>query len=164
MESTNLNAVKLTGTLGRQPEFKAAVPGSHDALTSVSIAHNTYARLEDGRIEKTSTSWFRCVAWGKLAVDLYQNTSQGDTIQVSGKLATRKYTDKDTGKVLTSVEIVMTNFEVIRRKAEITPTESQTEAETGTEAEVEKAAPVAEQPKPQGKADNATKRRAKTYK
>ena len=64
---------------------------------------------------------------------------------------------------MTSIEIVMTNFEVIRRKAEVTPTE--TEADNGAGAEVEKAekaAPVAEQPKPQGKADKVTKRPAKT--
>lgn len=132
MESTNLNSVKITGTLGRQPEHKAAVEGRHDALTTISIAHNRYVKLESGKIEKVATNWFRCVAWGALAQELRDNTSKGDTIQVFGRLESRSFTDKDTGKVVTTVEITMTRFEVVRRKAEVIETEAEAQnAEEG---------------------------------
>ena len=129
--STNLNIVKITGTLGRDPEYKAAVEGKHDALTTISIAHNSYARTEGGEIMKTHTDWFRAVSWGPLADKLNAEAAQGDTIQVTGRLSTRKYTNS-FGEIRTSAEIVLSGYQIIRKKTETSQPKAEEKAPTVT--------------------------------
>lgn len=121
--TTNHNQVVITGFVGKAAEFKpASLTGrTHDALTTFSLAHNRYAKIsrEDGSegYTKTSTHWFRCVAWQDLAHEA-KHLATGDKVTVYGRLETRQWQDKVSGQTISGVEVVALKIVVVSTKAE----------------------------------------------
>lgn len=86
-----MNNVLLTGRLTEKPELKMTATGK--SVCSFTLAVK----------DMDSTSFIRCVAWDKSA-EYISRADKGDLVEVSGKIVTRSYEDKD-GHKRTATEV-----------------------------------------------------------
>lgn len=101
--------VIVEGNLGADPEMRVTPNGV--VTTAFSLA-NTPRFQKDGEWQDGETTWFRCVAWDKKAEAITETLRKGMTVQVTGRLANRKFTDKE-GNERTSLEINVDTVGVI---------------------------------------------------
>lgn len=92
------NYINVVGRIGHHPEFKQTATGKSITTFSVACDRDYYKDSEK------QTDWFDCVAWGKTAEFISNNFTKGDMIDISGRLETRKYEDKN-GNNRTAFEI-----------------------------------------------------------
>lgn len=97
-----INRVTLVGNLGQDPEIKSTPSGQSVAQLRVATT-STYKDREGNRQE--ATEWHTVVVWGKQAEACGKYLTKGRQVYVEGRLATRKWTDKD-GKDRYSTEVV----------------------------------------------------------
>lgn len=99
-----LNHIVLMGRLTKDPELKTTPSG-------VSVCNFSLASDRDFKDKATGekeTDFVDCVAWRGTADFLSKYASKGKLLVVSGRLQTRKYTDKN-GNNRTSVEVQAEN-------------------------------------------------------
>lgn len=87
-----MNQVTLIGHLGQDAEVRSTQSGKKVANLRVATSEKFKDRNSGEIVEKTD--WHNVVVWGSDAEDL-GNATKGDKVAVSGKLQTRKWTDKD---------------------------------------------------------------------
>lgn len=87
MMARGLNKVMLIGNLGREPEMRYTPSGT--AVTNATLAVGGFANGQE------TTEWFRLVLWEKNAENFAQYAHKGRQVYVEGRLASRKYTDRD---------------------------------------------------------------------
>jgi single-strand DNA-binding protein len=113
MEATSINKVELQGFLGRDAEVKTFESGR--TLVSLSIATNeTYKNTKGDWI--TSTSWHNVVYWKNKKDEPTDYLKKGEMVSVTGKLNTRKYTDKN-GQEKYITEVVAQKMEQVKVEA-----------------------------------------------
>ena len=88
-----LNQAQIIGHLGRDPETRYLPSG--DAVTSFSVATTEKWKDKATGEQKEATEWHRITTFGKLAEVCSQWLRKGSLVFVQGKIATKKYTDKD---------------------------------------------------------------------
>lgn len=88
----SVNEVRIMGNLGQDPELRYTQSGK--AVATLSIATTRQWRDKDDKVQE-ETEWHRVVVWGTQAEAVTKHKSKGDQLYVEGRLATRKYTDKD---------------------------------------------------------------------
>lgn len=104
----SINNVQLIGKLGRDVEIKSTGSGQSVAILSL-------ATTESWKDKKTGewindTEWHRIVFYGVAADAIAsQNLKKGESLYVSGKIKTRKWTD-DKQQERTIVEIIGDQF------------------------------------------------------
>lgn len=103
--ANDLNRCEFIGRLGRDPETRHSPDGT--AVCNFSIACGWKTKDKEG------TEWVRIVAFGKLAEICGQYLTKGKQIFVSGRMATRKWQDKDTGADRYSTEIVADQMQML---------------------------------------------------
>ena len=101
--------VVIAGNLTRDPESRTTPNGA--SICSFSLAVNR--RYTSGGEQKDEVSYFNCSAWGKAGETIQQYLHKGDPILISGRLRQDRWTDKETGKTRSSVEIVVEEFNFI---------------------------------------------------
>ena len=84
-----LNQSILTGRLTRDNELKTV---NEHSVVSFTLASSRDYKNEDGT---SPSALIDCVLWGSSAEHFATLTSKGDTLQVSGRLQTRTYKDKN---------------------------------------------------------------------
>lgn len=89
-----INRVVLVGRLTRNPELKRTNQG--DAVTSFTIAVNRNYSAKDGQ---ELADFITCVAWRKMAENVYKYCNKGNLIGVEGKLQSRSYENNQNQKV-----------------------------------------------------------------
>ena len=95
MANEGLNKVMLIGNLGADPEFKVTQGGQ--AVLKIRLATTErYANKSGERQEKTE--WHTVTVWGNRAEALNKILHKGRSIYVEGRLQTRSWDDKETGK------------------------------------------------------------------
>jgi len=105
-----MNKVILIGNLGHDPEV-SATPGGV-SVCKFSVA--TTSRWTDDKGEKhEETEWHNVVAWRKAAEILGQYLKKGSKVAIVGKMKTRSWDDKDTGKKRYSTEVIVDEFEFL---------------------------------------------------
>ncbi len=77
------NKLVFVGNLGKDPEMRYTSSGR--AVTNFTVASNDQYIGADGETVKTTT-WFKCVAWGKKAEVINEHFRSGDPIMIEGKL------------------------------------------------------------------------------
>lgn len=97
-----INRVTLVGNLGQDPETRSTPSGQSVAQLRVATT-STYKDREGNRQE--ATEWHTVVVWGKQAEACGKYLTKGRQVYVEGRLATRKWTDKD-GKDRYTTEVV----------------------------------------------------------
>jgi len=146
----SLNRVQLIGNLTRDPELRYTPSGT--AVCTFGLATNRSWTTDTGE-KKEETEFHKIVAWNKLGELCSQLLSKGRKVYVEGRLAYRKYTNKD-GVEQNTTEIVIDDMMVLdpRRDGGVYQAEGQKEpGESRPKADQ----PVKEesQPAPRSKAD-----------
>lgn len=103
-----LNKVFLYGNLTRDPELKALPSGSN--VVSFGLATNRTYKDKNGA-KQEATEFHNIVAFGRTADVIAQYCKKGRPIFVEGRLQTRSWDDKETGKKNYRTEIVMDTFQ-----------------------------------------------------
>ncbi|MBO7712391.1 MAG: single-stranded DNA-binding protein [Methanobrevibacter sp.] len=94
----SINNVTLMGRIGHHPEMKQTPNGKSVTSFTVAVDRDYYTNSEK------VTDWIDCVAWDKQAEFIASYFTKGDMIALTGKIETRKYTDKN-GNNRTAYEI-----------------------------------------------------------
>lgn len=88
-----LNKIILTGRLTKDPELRSTQSGTQ--VSSFTLACERDIKNADGKRE---TDFIECVAWRNTAAFIAKTFHKGDGLTVTGRLATRQYTDRDNNK------------------------------------------------------------------
>ena len=103
-----LNKAFLYGNLTRDPEMRALPSGQQ--VASFSIATNRTYKDKDGQ-KKEQVEFHNVVAFGRQADLIGQYMKKGRPIFVEGRIQTRSWDDKESGKKNYRTEIVIENFQ-----------------------------------------------------
>jgi single-strand DNA-binding protein len=103
-----LNKVFLYGNLTRDPELKALPSGSQ--VANFGMATNRTYKDKSGA-KQEATEFHNVVAFGRTAEVIAQYVKKGRPIFVEGRLQTRAWDDKETGKKNYRTEIIVDNFQ-----------------------------------------------------
>jgi single-strand DNA-binding protein len=111
----SVNKVILLGNIGKEPEFKMLPSGQ--GVASFSIA--TSERYKDkGGEWQDRTEWHNVVAYGKLAEIIRDYVKKGNKLYVEGRLTTRSWDDKESGKKVYRTEIVVAELTLLSGRAD----------------------------------------------
>lgn len=103
-----LNKVFLYGNLTRDPELKALPGGSQ--VANFGLATNRSFKDKNGQRQE-ATEFHNVVAFGRTAEVIAQYVKKGRPIFVEGRITTRSWDDKETGKKNYRTEIIIENFQ-----------------------------------------------------
>lgn len=103
-----LNKAFLYGNLTRDPELKALPSGSQ--VASFGIATNRTYKDKNGA-KQEATEFHNIVAFGRTAEVIAQYCKKGRPLFIEGRIQTRSWDDKETGKKNYRTEIVVDNFQ-----------------------------------------------------
>lgn len=106
----SLNQCNFIGNLGKDPESRYMPNG--DAVCNFSIACSETWKDKATGEKKEATEWVRCTIYGKLAEVANQYLRKGSQVFVSGKMKTRKWTDKD-GQERYTTEIAVSDMKML---------------------------------------------------
>lgn len=106
--SNDLNRCEFIGRLGKDPEVRYSPDGAAVCNFSLAVGWKTK--------EKEGVEWVRIVAFGKLAEICGEYLTKGKQVYVSGRMTTRKWTDKDSGQDRYSTEIVADQLQMLGGK------------------------------------------------
>jgi single-strand DNA-binding protein len=106
---SGVNKVILIGNLGRDPEVRTIESGVKVANFSLATTES-YKTKEGNKVDQTE--WHRIVLWRGLAEVAEKYLRKGNSVYIEGKIASRKYTDKD-GVERTITEIVADNMTML---------------------------------------------------
>ncbi len=104
----NVNKAIVVGRLTRDPEIRTTPNGQ--TVANFSLATSTSWKGQDGQ-QQERTEFHNIVAWGRRGEVIGQYVTKGQELYVEGRLETRSWDDKDTGKKMYRTEIVLENFE-----------------------------------------------------
>ncbi len=103
-----INKVFLYGNLTRDPELKALPSGSQ--VTSFGLATNRSYKDKDGN-KQEQTEFHNITLFGRQAEVASQYLKKGRAVFIEGRLQTRSWDDKDSGKKMYRTEIIVDNFQ-----------------------------------------------------
>lgn len=103
-----LNKAILYGNLTRDPEMKSLPSGQQ--IATFSIATNRTYKDKNGQKQETA-EFHNIVAFGRTAEVIGQYFTKGRPIYVEGRIQTRSWDDKETGKKNYRTEIVLEHFQ-----------------------------------------------------
>jgi len=103
-----LNKAMIIGRLGQAPKCTTTQGGV--AVCQLSIATDeSYTDRDGNKVERTE--WHRAVAYRKTAEICEKYLAKGSLVYVEGKLATRKWQDKDgTDRYSTEIQVERVQF------------------------------------------------------
>lgn len=104
----NVNKAIVVGRLTRDPEVRTTPSGQ--TVTNFSLATSSKWKGQDGQ-QNEKTEFHNIVAWGKRGEVIGQYVKKGQELFVEGRLETRNWEDKDTGKKMYRTDIILDNFE-----------------------------------------------------
>jgi single-strand DNA-binding protein len=87
-----VNKVILVGNLGKDPATRSTPNGQE--VATLTVATSEKFKGKDGEMQER-TEWHTVVVWGKQAESCGKYLSKGRQVYVEGRLATRKWTDKE---------------------------------------------------------------------
>jgi single-strand DNA-binding protein len=111
-----INKVTLLGNLGKDPEVKFLPSGQ--AVANFSIA--TTDRIKDKATNDWSerTEWHNITAYGRTAEIVRDYVKKGNKLYIEGRLTTRSWDDKETGKKVYRTEIVVNDLVLLSGRGE----------------------------------------------
>ena len=106
----SVNKVILLGNLGKDPEIKFLPSGQ--AVANFGLA--TTERYKDKAGEwQDKTEWHNITAYGRQAEIIRDYVKKGHKLFIEGRLTTRSWDDKDTGKKVYRTEIVVSDLSLL---------------------------------------------------
>ena len=104
----NLNKAMVIGRVTQDLELKTTPNGNQ--VLSFSIASNKSWKDQSGQ-KQEKAEFHNIVAWGKPAELIAQYVTKGQELYVDGRLETRNWEEKESGKKMYRTEIVLENFQ-----------------------------------------------------
>ena len=104
-----LNEVTFAGFLGKDAETFATAGGVD--IVTLSICH-TYK----GKDNKETVTWVKCKVFAPWSTSA-KNLKKGDNVYIKGSLRENKWTDKESGKERSSLELTANAVGVFQRDA-----------------------------------------------
>ena len=92
----------MMGRLTRDAETRF-LQGSNNSVTRFTLA--VERDFKAANEEKPKTDFINCLAWNKTGEFIAKYFSKGSLIAVEGRIETRSYTDKETGKMVYTTEL-----------------------------------------------------------
>lgn len=110
----SLNKVTLIGRLGKDHETRYT--GSADQVCTLALATSRTWTPAGGGERQEATEWHTVVAWRKLAEQCAEYLTKGTLVLIEGRIETRNWEDKDTGKKVYRTEIIADNMVMLDAK------------------------------------------------
>lgn len=107
-----LNSVNLIGAVGNDPEVRTLQGGAK--VASFRLATTERYKDRDGN-KNEQTEWHNITVWNGKADFVEKYVKKGNNLFISGKLATRQWTDQSGNKRYTT-EVVAENIQMLDRK------------------------------------------------
>ncbi|MFQ3597607.1 MAG: single-stranded DNA-binding protein [Chloroherpetonaceae bacterium] len=112
----DLNKVMLIGRLGADPEARSTPSGSTVVNFNLATGDSYKDKNTGQMVDKTE--WHRIVVWDKLGEICRQYLHKGSLVYIEGRLQTRSWDDKDTGKKNYMTEIVCSDMQILTPKSQ----------------------------------------------
>jgi single-strand DNA-binding protein len=111
----SVNKVILIGNVGKDPEIKVLPSG--EPLASFGLA--TSDRFQDRQGNwQDRTEWHNLVAFKRTAEIIRDYVKKGAKLYIEGKLTTRSWDDKESGKKVYRTEIVVFDLSLLSGRGE----------------------------------------------
>jgi single-strand DNA-binding protein len=107
----NMNKVMLIGRLGRDPEMRFTPSGEPVANFSIATSRSWTDQASNERREVTE--WHNIVAWRRLAETCNRFLRKGRLVYIEGRLETRSWDDRETGKKMYRTEVVAEDMQML---------------------------------------------------
>lgn len=104
-----VNKVILVGNLGKDPATRSTPNGQE--VATLTVATSEKYKDKSGEMQER-TEWHTVVVWGKQAESCGKYLTKGRQVYVEGRLATRKWTDKEGAERYTT-EVVAENVKFL---------------------------------------------------
>ena len=109
----SLNSCNFIGRVGKPPETRYSASG--DAITNITLAvDDSYKDKNGGKVDKCE--WVNVTFYRKLAEVVDKFLIKGSLVFISGKMETRKYTDKN-GVEKYSTSIIAHDMQMLGSKS-----------------------------------------------
>ena len=108
-----LNKAIIIGNLTRDPELKALPSGVQ--VTNIGVATNRTWKDKEGN-KQEAVEFHNVVAFGRTAEIISQYLKKGSSVLIEGRLQTRSWDDKETGKKMYRTEIVTESMQLGPRR------------------------------------------------
>jgi single-strand DNA-binding protein len=108
--SKTVNKVLLLGNVGKDPEIASTNGGT--LVAKLSLATSERFRDKQGEWQER-TEWHNLVAYARGAEILRDYVHKGSKLYVEGRLATRSWGDKESGKKIYRTEIVVGDISLL---------------------------------------------------
>lgn len=105
----NLNKVEVIGRMTRDPETKALPSGT--SVTNFSLGTNRVWKDKAG-VKQEEAEFINCVAFGRTAEVMQQYVRKGQEIYIEGRLQTRSWDDKESGKKVYRTEVIVNQMQM----------------------------------------------------
>jgi single-strand DNA-binding protein len=102
-----MNKVCICGRLTRDPEVRYSAGENTMCIARFTLAVNRRGKKEEG---KTAADFISCVAFGKTGETVEKYFKKGMKADLSGRIQTGSYKDKD-GKTVYTTEVVVEDIE-----------------------------------------------------
>jgi single-strand DNA-binding protein len=109
----SVNKVILVGRLGKDPETRYMTNG--EAVTNATLATSENWKDKNGE-KQEKTEWHNLVFYRRLAEIAGEYLKKGAQIYVEGRIQTRKWQDKETGKDRYTTEIIVNEMKMLGSK------------------------------------------------
>jgi single-strand DNA-binding protein len=126
---SSINKAIVVGRVGRDAEMRYTPDGS--AMTIFSIATNRTWTTQTGE-KQEATEWHNIVAWRQVAEVAGRWVKRGRLVYVEGRLETRSWDDKDSGKKMYRTEIVVDTLRFLDSQGEISGADGRSETDRPT--------------------------------
>jgi single-strand DNA-binding protein len=110
-----VNKVILVGNLGRDPEMRSTQGGQ--PVANFSVATSRKFKDKDGNRQE-QTEWHNIVCFGRQAEIAGQYLTKGKKVFIEGRLQTRNWDDKESGKKQYRTEVICENFQMLDSRGE----------------------------------------------
>ena len=114
----SLNRALLIGNVGNDPEIRT-INNEQGKVASFRLATTERYKDRNGDV-KENTEWVNISAWNKTADIVERFVKKGSLLYIEGKLATRKWTDKDGNERFTT-EIRADGIQLLGKREEAKP-------------------------------------------
>jgi single-strand DNA-binding protein len=110
----SVNKVILVGRLGKDPETRYMTNG--EAVTNATLATSENWKDKAGE-KQEKTEWHNLVFYRRLAEVAGEYLKKGSQVYIEGKIQTRKWQDKETGKDRYTTEIIVNEMQMLGSKS-----------------------------------------------
>ena len=106
----SVNKTILLGNVGKDPEVKSTNGGT--LVATLSLATSDRYKDKQGEMQE-QTEWHNLVAYARGAEIIRDYVKKGSKLYVEGKIRTRSWDDKETGKKVYRTEIVVGDISLL---------------------------------------------------